>query len=319
MDLPKKARTADWQDGFLIQDGEKKIKVPELSIELMERLAGFSLVGFHVKNYPFNDDLLKPFFGHRSMVNFGVENGNLTDACFPVFSSMPKLRYLLLDGNAAINGEGLSALKACKIDLLTLNRSGLNDAGLKLAASIPKLSHIQIDHTAVTYEGLLAVAANKSIEPIAHEQFTKEQMAVFSQRQRDLAKKPVKPNEKDVQACRGVLTAFFEEMTSWEQFTDQVGFDDPRVKPRLLAIWKKFVSEVPRAGFRPLALSYSPSGTYRNDCFLDAECITKNKLLIYTRDSETDFTRRFLMKRTVDGWMIDALQERLNGWLRVGL
>ena len=135
MDLPKKARTADWQDGFLILDGEKKIKVPELSMELMERLAGFSLVGFHVKNYPFNDDLLKPFFGHRSMVNFGVENGNLTDACFPVFSSMPKLRYLLLDGNAAINGEGLSALKACKIDLLTLNRSGLNDAGLKLAAN----------------------------------------------------------------------------------------------------------------------------------------------------------------------------------------
>ena len=82
MDLPKKARTADWQDGFLILDGEKKIKVPELSIELMERLVGFSLVGFHVKNYPFNDDLLKPFFGHRSMVNFGVENGNLTDACF---------------------------------------------------------------------------------------------------------------------------------------------------------------------------------------------------------------------------------------------
>lgn len=62
MDLPKKARTADWQDGFLILDGEKKFKVPELSIELMERLAGFSLVGFHVKNYPFNDDLLKPFF-----------------------------------------------------------------------------------------------------------------------------------------------------------------------------------------------------------------------------------------------------------------
>lgn len=79
------------------------------------------------------------------------------------------------------------------------------------------------------------------------------------------------------------------------------------------------MSEVPRAGFRPLALSYSPSGTYRNDCFLDAERITKNKLLIYTRDSQTDFTRRFLMKRTVDGWKIDALQERLDGWLRVGL
>lgn len=85
---------------------------------------------------------------------------------------MPKLRYLLLDGNAAINGEGLSALKACEIDLLTLSCSGLNDAGLKQATSIPKLSHIQIDYTAIIYEGLLAVVANKSIEPIAHEQFT---------------------------------------------------------------------------------------------------------------------------------------------------
>lgn len=159
-----------------------------------------------------------------------------------------------------------------------------------------------------------------SQEPFGFERKAKGIREKFpSQRQRDLAKKPVKPNEQDVQACRGVLTAFFEEMTSWEQFTDQVGFDDPRVKPRLLAIWEKFVSEVPRAGFRPLALSYSPSGTYRNDCFLDAERITKNKLLIYTRDSQTDFTRRFLMKRTVDGWKIDALQERLDGWLRVGL
>lgn len=98
MDLPKKARTADWQDGFLILDGEKKIKVPELSIELMERLAGFSLVGFHVKNYPFNDDLLKPFFGHRSMVNFGVENGNLTDACFPFSPQCPNCVTCFLTG-----------------------------------------------------------------------------------------------------------------------------------------------------------------------------------------------------------------------------
>ena len=28
--------------------------------------------------------------GHKSMVNFGVENGALTDACFPFFSAMPK-------------------------------------------------------------------------------------------------------------------------------------------------------------------------------------------------------------------------------------
>jgi len=160
MEWPKRARTADWENGVLTLDGEKKFEIPELTLALMERLAGYTLVGFHVKGYPVTDELLAPFAEHKSMVNFGVEDGALTDACFPVFFAMPKLRYLLLDGNAAIHGSGLSALQSCKLDLLTLNRTGLDNAGLLQAASIPKLSHIQIDHTAVTYEGLLAIAGN---------------------------------------------------------------------------------------------------------------------------------------------------------------
>ena len=174
MDWPKRARTADWASGVLTLDGEKQFEVPELTAEIMEQLAGYTLVGFHVKGYPVTDDLLSPFAGHKSMVNFGVEDGALADACFPVFSAMPKLRYLLLDGNAAIHGSGLSALQGCKLDLITLNRTGLDDAGLLQAASIPRLSHIQIDHTAVTYEGLLAIAGNNRIEPVAHVQFTQE-------------------------------------------------------------------------------------------------------------------------------------------------
>ena len=176
MEWPKRARTADWENGILTLDGEKKFEIPELTAEIMEQLAAYTLVGFHVKGYPVTDELLAPFAGHKSMANFGVEDGALTDACFPVFSAMPKLRYLLLDGNAAIHGSGLSALQGCKLDLITLNRTGLDDAGLLQAASIPKLSHIQIDHTAVTYEGLLAIAGNNRIEPVAHVQFTKEQI-----------------------------------------------------------------------------------------------------------------------------------------------
>lgn len=174
MEWPKWARTADWESGVLTLDREKQFDVPELTAEIMERLAGYTLVGFHVKGCPVTDELLAPFAGHKSMVNFGVEDGALTDACFPVFSAMPRLRYLLLDGNAGINGGGLSALRECKIDLLTLNRTGLDDAGLLQAASVPRLSHIQLDHTAVTYEGLLAVAGNSYIQPVAHTQFTKE-------------------------------------------------------------------------------------------------------------------------------------------------
>ena len=46
---------------------------------------------------------------------------------------------------------------------------------------------------------------------------------------------------------------------------------------------------------------------------------TKNKLYIYTKEKTTDFDRRFLMKRVGEGWKIDAVQERLNGWQRTGL
>ncbi len=319
MELPKRARTADWENGVLTLDGEKKFEIPELTMELMERLAGYTLVGFHVKDYPATDELLIPFAGHKSMANFGVENGSLTDACFPIFDPMPKLRYLLLDGNSAIHGSGLSALHGSKLDLLTLNRTGLDDAGLLQAASIPKLSHIQIDHTAVTYNGLLAIAGNNRIEPVAHVQFTKEQMEHFSQLQREKAKKPVHLDEQAAEECRSVLSAFFAEMTEWERYMEQAGFEDAEAVPRLLAIWEKYVSEKPRMGFRPLGLSYSAQGTYNGEEFLDAEQITKNKLYIYTKEKTPDFDRRFLMKRVGEGWKIDAVQERLNGWQRTGL
>ena len=319
MELPKRARTADWENGVLTLDGEKKFEIPELPMELMERLAGYSLVGFHVKGYPATEELLAPFAGHKSMVNFGVEDGALTDACFPVFSAMPKLRYLLLDGNSAIHGRGLSALQGCKLDLLTLNRTGLDDAGLLQAASISKLSHIQIDHTAVTYEGLLAIAGNNYIMPVAHVQFAKEQMEHFSRLQREKAKKPVQLDEQAAAECRRILSAFFAEMTEWEQYMDQVGFEDAEAVPRLLAIWEKYVNEKPRPGYRPLGLSYSAQGTYNGEEFLDAEQISNYKLYIYTREKNIGFDRRFLMKRVGEGWKIDAVQERLNGWQRTEL
>ena len=319
MAWPKRARTVNWESGVLILDGEKRFEVPELTPEIMEQLAGYTLVGFHVKGYPVTDTLLATFAGHKSMVNFGVEDGALTDACFPFFSAMPKLRYLLLDGNAAIHGSGLSALQGCKLDLLTLNRTGLDDAGLLQAASISKLSHIQIDHTAVTYEGLLSIASNSYIEPAAHVQFTKEQMEHFSQLQREKAKKTTQLDEQAAKECRKVLSAFFAEMTEWEQYMEQAGFEDTEAVPRLLAIWEKYVSEKPRMGYRPLGLSYSAQGTYKGEQFLDAEQITRNKLYIYTREKNSGFDRRFLMKRVGEGWMIDAVQERLDGWQRVGL
>jgi hypothetical protein len=108
-------------------------------------------------------------------------------------------------------------------------------------------------------------------------------------------------------------------MTAWEQYAEQAEFEDDQVMPRLLAIWKTYVSEKPRPGYRPLSLSYSLHGTYSREKFVDAEQITRNKLYIYTREEDTDFERRFLMKRTDNDWKIDTVQMRLDGWQRVGL
>ena len=93
MEWPKRARTVNWESGVLTLDGEKQFEIPELTAEIMEQLAAYTLVGFHVKGYPVTDELLAPFAGHKSMANFGVEDGALTDACFPIFSTMLKLRY----------------------------------------------------------------------------------------------------------------------------------------------------------------------------------------------------------------------------------
>lgn len=319
MEWPKRVRTVDWENGIFILDGDKRLEVSELTTELIERLAKYSLVGFHVKGYPVTDDMLAPFIGHKSMVNFGVEDGKLTDACLSTLVTMPKLRYLILDGNLDINGSGLDAFRENKIDLLCLNRTGLNDAGLLQASLNPKLSHIQLDDTEVTYEGLLRAAVNRKLKPIAHKQFTKEQLDNFAKLQRDLAKKPMVLNEDAAAECRKVLSAFFAEMTEWEQYMDKAGFDDTEAVPRLMAIWDKYVCEKPRLGYRPLGLSYTSSGTYSRDKFIDAEQVTRNKLYIYTKEENTGFERRFLMKHVDGGWKIDAVQERLDGWQRVGL
>ena len=225
-EFPKRARTIRWESGILTFDGDKTIEIPELTKEIMEKLADYNPVGFYVKNYPVTDELLVSFAGSKNMVNFGVEYGQLTDACFSVFAAMPKLRYLLLDGNSQITGSSLSVMGKCKIDLLTLNHTGLDDNGLLQAASIPKLTHIQIDYTAVTYEGLLNIAEHPRIEPVSKEQFTQEQMEVFSKLQREKAKKSVKLDQQAVEDCQKILKDFFEAMTAWEKYVSEKGFED---------------------------------------------------------------------------------------------
>ena len=68
MEWPKRARTADWKNGVLTLDGEKRFEIPELTMDLMERLASYVLVGFNVKGRPVTDTLLDPFARHKRCV-----------------------------------------------------------------------------------------------------------------------------------------------------------------------------------------------------------------------------------------------------------
>ena len=102
---------------------------------------------------------------------------------------------------------------------------------------------------------------------MSHVQFAKEQMEHFSQLQREKAKNPVHLDKQAVEECRRVLSAFFAEMTEWEQYMEQAGFEDAQAVPRLLAIWEKYVSEKPRPGYRPLAYRTASKAPTRTSSF----------------------------------------------------
>lgn len=320
-DFPKRARCVDWRDGVLIFDNGASIEAHEPTIEIMERLGALSgMVSFHACGVPLTDELIQPLAGLKNMVNLGVTNGLLTDGCFPIFASMPKLQILTLDGNSAVSGTGLGALGSSKVNLISLNDTALDDGGLTLAASLPKLAYLHAERTRITYEGMMSVAGNRRLNIIADSIFTSEQAEAFHIEQRERTKKKTALDPNSVREAKETLCAFFAAMTQWEAETERNGFDHPNTTPSLLAVWEKFVSEKPRPGYRPVSLSYSHLGTYTGVSVTDAEQITKNKLWLYanqTGGAESEY--RFLMKRTADGWKIDYVQMRLDDWRRCGL
>ncbi len=320
-DFPKRARCVDWRDGVLIFDNGASIEARKPTIEIMERLGAFSgMVSFHACGVPLTDELIQPLAGLKNIVNLGVTDGLLTDGCFPIFASMPKLQILTLDGNSAVSGAGLGALGSSKVNLISLNDTALDDAGLTLAASLPKLAYLHAERTRITYEGMMSVAGNRRLNIIADSLFTPEQAEAFHIEQREKAKKKTALDPNSVREAKETLCAFFAAMTQWEAETERNGFDHPNTAPSLLAIWDKFVSEKPRPGWRPVSLSYSSPGTYAAVKVTDAEQVTKNKLRLYAEEkggAKSEY--RFLMKRTAEGWKIDYVQIRFDDWRRCGL
>ena len=320
-DFPKRARCVDWRNGVLIFDNGASIEASDPTIEITERLGALSgMVSFHACGAPLTDELIKPLAGLKNMVNLGVTNGLLTDGCFPIFASMPKLQILLLDGNSAVSGAGLDALGSSKVNLISLNDTALDDGGLTLAASLPKLAYLHAERTRITYDGMMSVAGNRRLNIIADSLFTPEQTEAFHTEQREKAKKKTALDPNSVREAKEALCAFFAAITQWEAETDRNGFDHPNTVPSLLAVWEKFVSEKPRPGYRPVSLSYSHLGTYTGVSVTDAEQITKNKLWLYAEEKDGAKSEyRFLMKRTAEGWKIDYVQIRFDDWRRCGL
>ena len=126
-------------------------------------------------------------------------------------------------------------------------------------------------------------------------------MEHFFQLQREKAKKPVQLDEQAAAECRRVLSAFFAEMTEWEQYMEQAGFEDAQAVPRLLAIWEKYVSEKPRPGYRPLGLSYSARAPTTGKNSLMRSRSPRTSSTSTPERKNTSFDRRFLMKRVGEG------------------
>ena len=90
-----------------------------------------------------------------------------------------------------------------------------------------------------------------------------------------------------------MLSAFFAEMTEWERYMEQAGFEDAEAVPRLLAIWEKYVSEKPRMLPAPGPFVHA-QGTYNGEEFLDAEQITKTSSTSTPKRKPPTLTAAFL-------------------------
>ena len=151
------------------------------------------------------------------------------------FPAMPKLRYLMLDGNAAIHGSGLSALQGCKLDLLTpqphrAGRCRSAPGGLHLQA-LPHPMTIPLLPMRACWPSLATTASSRW--PMCNSPRSRWNTSPSSS-----GKRPKSPScwTNKGGGMPRVLSAFFAEMTEWEQHMEQAGFEDARGYARLLGV-----------------------------------------------------------------------------------
>ena len=273
--------------------------------------------GISLTNKPITDDDVQEICKCKSLVNVGLEGTNITDKALEYLATLPKLKLLWL-GDTNITGEGFIHFEHHpQLDCIGVEKTKVSDETLKIIANIPKLSTLHIDGTKISFDGLLAVADNKKIDPIAKTKFTAEQMQIFRQTQRNLAKKKtlVTLSEAEIQSAKTHLLAFFNAMAEWEKgaFSGDTEHDRKKIKE----LYQKYATQRHHDQDRYHS-SGMDGGTYGQHKIVDIEVVSKNRIYIHADDSNAQ--DRFLMIKQKDGsWRVDDCQRKYGNWQTQGL
>lgn len=277
--------------------------------------------GVSFANMPITDADIQEICKNHRLVNVDLEGTNITDKALAYLATLPNLGYLWL-ANTKITGEGfVHFANHKKLQVIDANQTNLMDETLKIIAKLPKLHTLHIDNTLVTFDGMLLVADNKKLNLIAKTIFSAEQLEIFKQTQRNLAKKKTSASisEDDILVAKNHLLAFFNAMTEWEKFANlnsSKGSRDEMIL-KIKELYQKYATEKYHNEERP-SWSGMDGGTYGKHQITDIEIISKNRFYIYTKENITkDYApqHRFLMIRQKDNsWRIDNRQRKYGNW-----
>lgn len=315
-DLPKRPRTVDFN-------------ARSFSIDEMRFLGSqTTLVTLGFKDCPIKDEHVRELRDLPRLLRLSLISTRITDAALEHVATLPKLEMLWLDGTK-ITGEGFRFLhQHGKLRTLWADETKVTDKTIALAAGIPKLNILRIAKTAVTFNGLLSLAINPRLNVVGDDQFTAEQMREFEATQLRLARESrgtPAANASDCEAAKLVLLAFFKAINEWEDQLHKADEAEEKSKSKkrsteeftvkCSAIFDKYCTPKPRADGRPNMISYCVPPKYTNVEIVELEQPTKNKVVVYTKDSH-GFQRRYWIVKKKDEWRVDYVEWHSDGWSR---
>lgn len=269
---------------------------------------------------PITDDDVLEMCKNTRLVNISLESTKITDKALEYLATLPNLMYLWLD-NTQITGEGFIHFTTHKkLQALGLNQTKVSDETLKIIAQIPRLDTVHLDGTKVTFEGLLAIADNKKIQPASKSKFSAEQLALFQQTQRNLAKKKtiVNISDEELDMAKSHLLAFFKAIGKWDYFAYYQNPSHEECTEQIQKIYQQYATERHHQQGQYRSCSGRDGGTYGEHTIVDTEIISKNRFYIYT--NADIFQYRFLMIRQKDNsWRVDDCQIKFENWQTQGL